>query len=426
MRNAKSALVAAVLLQPVCAGAADGAPGSQVNIGAVLDGRYQEGVRALSEVEEGLSLGHTEIALDANIDSRFRGAVTTVLESHDGDIEVGLEEAYVETLGLPGGLNIRAGRMFSQFGYLNSRHLHEDDFSDRPVAYRSYLGDHYFDDGVAVSTVLPTERYVRLGFEAFSGDKLAAESVEEGELDTVNVFTGQLKTGGDLGVSNSWQLGLSYLRNRHGAALASLAESGHEDEHGHEEEHGEEHSEAEHAHEESEHGHETGHAHHESGHSHSASVTGEHLYGVDLTWKWAPNGNYRDRNLAITAEYLVLDELMNGHGEHAADAPGSVDGWYLSLAYQFSPQWTAGLRYGEAETWSADGAHDWDGHGGEALGKERIKEIDASLAWHPSHFSTVRANYTRQRQSGHGGSEDENIFVVQYVMSLGAHGAHRY
>lgn len=407
MRTLATTLITVLLASAHTAMAAEPGPGPQVNLGAVLDGRYQDGERGFSEVEEGFGLGHTEITLDANIDDKFRGVLTTVLESHDGDVEVELEEAFVETLGLAGGLNLRAGRMLSQFGYLNSRHLHEDDFSDRPAAYRAFLGDHYFDDGAGASLVLPVDHYLKLGFEAFDGDKLASEGVGDEDLDTVNVLVSQLKTGGDLDASNSWQLGLGWLHNRNGAAAASFdLHDGEDDDHEHEDEHA----------------HEDDHG----GHAHGPAATGDNLYGIDVTWKWAPNGNYRERNLALTAEYLLLDDLVDRTLAQVEGAPGDLSGWYLSLAWQFAPQWTAAVRYGEVETFHG---HDIDAHDGHIEGQydvDELEELDVSLAWHPSHYSTVRANYTRQTEHIHGASDNENIVVLQYVMSLGAHGAHRY
>ncbi|MDZ7842771.1 MAG: hypothetical protein U5R46_18395 [Gammaproteobacteria bacterium] len=435
MQKRAIALSVALLASPSLGSAADSSAGPQVNLGAILDGRYQDGEREFSETEDGFGLGHTEISLDANIDHRFRGRLTTVLESHDGDIELELEEAFVETLGLPGGLNLRAGRMLSQFGYLNSRHLHEDDFPHRPGAYRAYLGDHYFDDGLGAELVLPTNQYVKFGFEAFDGDKLAASSVPGHARDTVNVLGGQIKTGGDINDSNSWQLGVSLLHNRSGSAMASfdLPDHDHHDEH--DEDHDDGHDADHHRHagdhdehdddHEDDHGHEHGNGN-GHGHAHGPAVTGENLYGVDFTWKWAPDGNYREQNVVFTAEYLLLDDLLDNTLAQVQGAPDDLSGWYLSLAWQFAPQWTAAVRYGEAETFHS---HDVGLHDGDLEGQydvDRLKEIDLSLAWSPSHFSTVRAAYTRETQRVHGHSNDENIFMLQYVMSLGAHGAHRF
>jgi hypothetical protein len=44
--------------------------------------------------------------------------------------------------------------------------------------------------------------------------------------------------------------------------------------------------------------------------------------------------------------------------------------------------------------------------------------------WSPSEFSRVRLQYARDR-AGYDGLTDNQI-ILQYQMSLGAHGAHNY
>lgn len=378
----------------------------QINVGVILDGRYQDGIRSFSEFDDGFSLGHTELTLFGNIDDKFRGVLTPVLEVTDDETEIEIEEAFVEGVGLASGLNLRAGRFFSEFGYLNSRHLHEDDFSDRPAVYRAYLGDHYFDNGIAADFVAPSERFLSVTLEAFDGEDFAAPDTPNSEISTVNVWGGGLNFGADAGESNSWQLGMSVLQNDNGMVTTSSLEA-HEDEEGHDEE--------------DEHGHEE----EDDGHGHGATITGESLLGLDFTWKWAPNGNYKDKNLTLSAEYLRLDDLFDSAVGAAEGAPDSLDGWYVSAAYQFAPQWTFGLRYGEVDTYEGD-VHLDEGMIEGEYDLEQTSELDVSLAWHPSHFSTVRATYTREELDGHEGSETENIFVIQYVMSLGAHRAHSF
>lgn len=94
-------------------------------ISAVLDGYYQSGDRALGGREEGFGLGESELAISANIDDLFYGKLTAVIEAHDGETELELEEAFVQTLALPGGLSVRAGRFLSDVGYLNNQHLQD-------------------------------------------------------------------------------------------------------------------------------------------------------------------------------------------------------------------------------------------------------------------------------------------------------------
>ena len=134
-------------------------------ISLILDGRFASFDNAADDYElpgfalggeaglgeEGFSLGHTELVLSSTIDNLFYGQATVVLDDHDGEIEVELEEAFIETLGLGHGVTVKAGRFFSSLGYLNEQHEHAWDFADAPLIYRGLFGNHLFDDGVQVS-----------------------------------------------------------------------------------------------------------------------------------------------------------------------------------------------------------------------------------------------------------------------------------
>lgn len=357
---------------------------SNPQIGVVLDGYYQNGERNNSERGEGFGLGHTEISMSANIDDKFHGVLTTVLEDHGDETELLLEEAFVETLALPHGFNIRAGRFLSDFGYLNNQHMHTDSFVERPIAYRTFFGSHYYDDGLRANVVLPTDMYVKLGVEALSGSKMSA--VEDGA--EVGVYTTTLKLGDDFSDSSSWQFGLSYLRNDNGKVKNF-----------------------------EEHDHSTdSHADHD--HSHASAVTGSNLYGADLVWKWAPNGNYKYRNLTLSAEYMLLDDIVDSKYRGEENAPDNLAAYYVSGVYRFTPSWSAGLRYGEAES------YDGHAHGSHVhLTSLNDSEFDAMLAWNSSHFGTVRAQYSRVENQD---KDADNVFTLQYVMTFGAHAAHAF
>ncbi|HHF3073130.1 TPA: hypothetical protein ACPJ1A_000603 [Vibrio diabolicus] len=355
---------------------------SNPQIGVVVDGYYQDGQRHNSEREEGFGLGHTELNLSSNIDDKFHGALTAVLESHGDETELELEEAFIETLALPYGVNVRAGRFLSDFGYLNNQHMHTDSFVERPIAYRTFLGSHYYDDGVRANIVLPTDLYVKFGVEALSGNKMS--SVEDGSK--VGVYTTTMKLGNDFSESSSWQFGLSYLRNENGKVKEFE-----DHDHGHEEEHD---------------------------HSHAAAVTGANLYGADFVWKWAPDGNYKYSNFTLSAEYMLLDGVVDSKYKNDAESPDNLSAYYVSGVYRFNPSWSTGLRYGEAES--------YDGHAhGDHMHFTALndKEMDAMIAWDSSHFGTIRAQFTRIDNQD---SETDNVFTLQYVMTFGAHGAHAF
>ncbi|MGF1800774.1 hypothetical protein L4D11_08825 [Vibrio gigantis] len=355
---------------------------SNPQIGVVLDGYYQDGQRNNSERDEGFGLGHTELNMSANIDDKFYGSLTTVIETHDDETELLLEEAFIETLIMPYGLSIRGGRFLSDFGYLNNQHMHTDSFVERPAAYRTFLGSHYYDDGVRANIVLPTDLYVKFGVEALSGSKMS--SVEDGS--DVGVYTTTMKLGDDFSDSSSWQFGLSYLRNENGKTREF---------------------------EDHDHGHD-----HDHDHSHGAAATGSNLYGADFVWKWAPNGNYKYQNFTLAAEYMLLDGIVDDKYKNDAESPDNLAAYYVSGVYRFSPSWSAGLRYGEAES--------YDGHThGDHMHFTAMndKEVDAMIAWDSSHFGTVRAQYSRVENQS---KETDNVFTLQYVMTFGAHGAHAF
>lgn len=359
---------------------------SNPKIGVVLDAQYKDG--------SGFSLGHTELNMSANIDDKFHGALTTVLESHGDTTELTLEEAFIETLSLPYGSQIRAGRFLSDFGYMNNQHTHTDSFTNRSGIYKNYLGSHYYDDGIRASIVLPTDLYVRLGLEALTGSKMSAL---KSDASSVGIYTVTMKMGGDLSESSSWQMGLSYLHNQNGTVNDF---SGVHKDYGRYSEEANVHS-----------------------HDHSAPKTGEHLYGADFVWKWAPDGNYKYQNLTLSAEYMLLDKVIDDKFAHEENAPGQLDGYYLSGVYRFSPNWSAGLRYGEVETYDAHDHDHYHGHADVHFIAKKEKETTAMVAWNSSHFGTIRAQYAQTKDQD---NKKDNTVTLQYVMTFGAHGAHAF
>lgn len=53
----------------------------------------------------------------------------------------GWEEAFLKLKDIPGGFEVRGGRMFSRFGRQNAKHLHAWDFADMPLVWGRFLGD---------------------------------------------------------------------------------------------------------------------------------------------------------------------------------------------------------------------------------------------------------------------------------------------
>ncbi|PHV13452.1 hypothetical protein CSQ89_00735 [Chitinimonas sp. BJB300] len=354
--------------------------GLPLDISLTLDGGFSSRDIVLGGRERGFALGHTELGASGNIDNRFRGQAAVALHRHEGKTELEVEEAYIETLGLPAGLQIRGGRFLAQIGYLNSQHVHADDFRERPLLYRAFLGQHYFDDGMRLNWVAPSDFLVQLGAEAFSGKTL---NHTNSTRERIGTYTLNARLGGDLGRSQSWQFGLSWLRNQLQGEMKGT------------------------------HDHHHDHAEGVAGeaHTHGASYTGRNLYLVDGVWKWAPDGNNRERQLRVSGEYARVTGLNKFAS--SADVHNAA---YLSLVYRWHPQWEAGIR---ADALKVREPHDDHFHAGQ------LEERSVMLAYKPSHFSTLRLQLTQQQDRG-GFAQASNTISLNYVMSLGAHGAHGF
>ena len=245
----------------------------------------------------GLSLGESEVSLASNIDDKFYGQLTLTAESENGQDHVGVEEAFIDTTALPNGFNLRLGRFFSDIGYLNSHHAHTDLFFDRPLPYQAFLGTQYGDDGAQLRWLAPTDLYLEFGSEIFRGENYPSGGARNGGASVKTLFA---HAGGDVGIENSWLAGLSMLKSR-----ANAAEDGF-----------------------------------------SGDST---LYIADGTWKWAPQGNFKDGGLTLRSEYFV----DNRDGTYVAPPVddglplawhGARRGAYAEAVYRLNRTWDVGYR----------------------------------------------------------------------------------
>lgn len=381
-----SAAFAALHAAPAAAQTA--APGATPSwqAGAVLDVAASSRALALGQRPQGLGLGHSDVSAFGPLGAHFEAQLTGSAHSDEDKLEGEIEEAWIQTRTLPAGLQARAGRFSSQLGYLNEQHPHADDFLERPLLYRAFLGGHWFDDGLRLNWTAPTDLYLRLGAEVFSGKQLVKDAASSS---SPGAFVLSAKTGGDLSADQSWQAGLSFLRNRREAALE-------DHEHGHEgeEEEGEEH-----------------HAEEEHHHAHGAAFSGRDLWIAELAWKWAPDGNNARQQLRVAYEFAQVSDL-----NRYASASDKHTAQYLSVVWRFAPTWEVGARQDLLKVRMPHGEHFHDGE---------LSESALMLAWKPSHRQTVRLQYTHQRDRGEF-PDATHAVQLQYILSFGAHAAHTY
>jgi len=101
--------------------------------------------------DRGFSLREAEIAFSGAVDPYFD--VWAIVAVGDGEIEV--EEGYFQTRKFLPGLQLRAGKFYSGFGYVNKQHPHQWDFVDQNLPYLNLFGDHGLQDTGMQVTWLP-------------------------------------------------------------------------------------------------------------------------------------------------------------------------------------------------------------------------------------------------------------------------------
>jgi len=353
-------------------------------IGVVLVARYAnvdpgwEGIPGfipggeLGPGSSGFSLGESDFNVNANIDPRFFGNLTLGLEDEDGATEVNVEEAWIQTTALPNGLTLLGGRHFSGIGYLNKFHPHADDFGDRPLPYQAFFGGQYIADGLQLRWIAPTPLLLEFGTELNWGSNFPSTGRSSTSPDAWTLFA---NLGGDIGMSHSWQLGLSYLS-------ADVVDRGGED----------------------------------VGAPAAEVFTGDSdLTGLDFVWKWAPEGNSNVQNFKLQGEYFSRSESGIFAG---LPYGGDQDGWYLQGIWQFRQGWRAGYRHDEVD---ADNGSVFSGTILEDTGRSSTRD-SLMIEWSPSEFSRLRMQFVDDRVL----DESDSQFLLQYIMSVGAHGAHEF
>jgi hypothetical protein len=114
---------------------------------------------------------------------------------------------------------------------------------------------------------------------------------------------------------------------------------------------------------------------------------------------------------------MLTDSLAN-----TGSCEVTQSGWYLQSVYQFMPDWRTGVRYDRLDPGTA------------GVGASIAGNVVSDYAFHPtrltwmadynaSEFSRIRLQLVHD--NSRQGLADNQLFV-QYIVSLGAHGAHQY
>lgn len=354
------------------------------------------------ETSNGFNFREAEFIFSATVDPYFDATANVVV---DGDGNVDLEEAWFQTRDLPYGLKVKGGKFLSDFGYINRQHPHQWDFADQNLAYLNLLGDHGLQDTGLQLTWLPeTPFYTLLGVELAQGNQerlgvtLDGEEQSEYGLDETSngprLWTAFARVSPDLGYDHALQLGVSYAHNTQHQGIFE-AEHDHDGDHGGDEEHG------------------------SSGYEGDAGI-----WGLDLVYKFDGEGDYGHRDFKLQTEYLrsTKNTRIRSGDEDLVGSPldFTSDGLYVQGVYGIFPKLKLGVRYDVFGL-----TNKISGAVSESFGSS--DRWSANLTWDLTEYSRLRAQYAR---SDILVAEDErerfDAFYLQFLMSLGAHGAHTF
>jgi hypothetical protein len=332
----------------------------------------------------GFSLKESELGITADIDPQFRGVATLSLAPTGG---LTAENAFVQTTTLGGGFNLKFGRFFSGLGYLNDQHSHTWDFVDQPLVYRTFWDNQLGVDGIQLKWLAPTDTFIELGGEIGSGASYPGNIPQKNGSGSGVLF---LHVGDDIGYSNSWRAGVSFHQTRQqnwtSTSVPDLP------------------------------GTPGGATESFSGNVHTA--------GLDFVWKYAPEGDTTVTNFKFQSEYFrrTQNGLLTYNLTTTDSYAVTQSGWYAQGVYQFMPNWRTGLRYdrlnpGNARVGALNAADVISNYG------YTPARTSLMVDYNPSEFSRLRLQFAQDKSRQ--GLTDNQVFL-QYIMSLGAHGAHQF
>jgi hypothetical protein len=343
-------------------------------------------------IKRGFSLRNAEIAVDGAVDPYFKGFGNIVFKlDKNNETSVELEEAYLQSTGLPANLQLKAGQFFAAFGRQNPQHPHTWAFVDAPIILtRAFGPDGLRSIGAQLSYLLPTPFYTEAFLGILDGQGgTGARCRNPGEPDAlgVNRFHGRATIDRTMAgpqdlvyvprIASSFDVS--------DTQVVVVGASG------------------------------------AFGPNETSAHSRTEIYGTDIYWKWkSPNAQEGFPFVSWQTE-----GLFQRYGAAAdATAPGGPlasqnlrdYGFYSQVLWGVQPHWVVGAR-GEYATGNAAASDPTDPFRGE---RYRVSPV---VTWYPSEFSKLRLQYNYD-QGQYFGTEHSVWMQVEFL--LGAHGAHKF
>jgi hypothetical protein len=355
------------------------------------EGGHEGHNHATYDAQNGFNLNYAELGFTGTVDPYLDASV--FLHFYDGGVEV--EEAYFTSRNLPYNLRLRGGKFLSDFGRQNNQHHHAWQFSDMPLVYEAFLGNHGIQEiGAQLQWIAPTSNYLMFGLEALQGknemmfghEAIANPNVADenlaGSASQPSLFVGYVKTAADIGDTTI-------------LAGASIADgktriNDHIDEIGGD-----------------------------------ATVAKSTIYGLDLTIK-----HFFDSYSSLTwqSEWLYRDmkgtEFVNDGA--AIGSEGLVKkqaGYYTQLVYAPDQSWRMGLKYDNIYK------NDVYADGADQNKPRNMDQYTAMVEYHSSEFARYRLQYSHSNALfNEAGDQRQNLdsLIFSVNIALGRHNAHPF
>jgi hypothetical protein len=275
--------------EPVTLGGAGGAASKVLNPDIAVIGDFLGAAgNSAGRPTPSLEMHESELALQAILDPYARADFFISFGEHGVD----LEEGYITFPALPGGFQMRVGKMRAAFGTINTLHNHVLSWTDRPLVTQNLVGgeDGIDDAGLAFSRIIPAPKQIFLEgtaqiFRGDSGDLFHAYN--RNDVSTVE----HLRAYRDISESTNVNVGGSYAR----------------------------------------------------GHSALGPDVINQLYGIDATVRWKP------LRRAIYHSFVGRGEYVWSRIQQPNLMTQTPSGYFVSGDYQFARRWFLGGRFDRSQ-----------------------------------------------------------------------------
>jgi len=342
--------------------------------------------------QNGFNFNYGELAISSVVDPYFN--LTGIFHLSENGIEI--EEGYFTTRQLPYGLQLKGGKFLSAFSRTNEQHSHVWDFANPPLVQKVFFGEEGFNEkGIQCTWVAPMSMFWMLGIEVLSGENELSfgkegfhdplETIHIPEKDMPNCVTGFTRT------SFEWKDFICLV-----GISSAFGES------------------------------RIGHGMDVSGVEGDGVKAKTQIWGGELTVKYPMDpiryvsfqGEYRYRKMDGT-----LYEKDNQDAIVQSDLIKKQSGGYGQVVFKYGLRSRVGLRYDQVHENNV-----WQ-NGLPMPLPHQMYRVSVMAEFNPTEFSRIRFQYSWD----HSLYKEESLrakpvheWLIQYNLSIGAHGAHPF